>query len=134
MEVLKKNNDKRSFFIGELLDLIENQLQQSVYVIEPYEERLKAPPGTPEYTTLQWTGKDVEWVELMKALYLSGCFNHGEITFKELFRSFSDLANIYVEYPHIVYRKMRERVDNRTIFLSSLALLIEQDMEKKDNR
>lgn len=105
-----------------------------MYVIEQRENNVETPPGTPERFSLRWTGKDVEWVELLKALHLSERFNHGEITFKELFRSFSLFANIHVKHPHIVYRKMRERVDNRTIFLSSLIRLTEQDMEEKDNK
>ncbi|WP_435087274.1 RteC domain-containing protein [Petrimonas sulfuriphila] len=83
---------------------------------------------------LKWTAKPFEFVELSKALYYTPCFNNGEINFSELFDNLSELFGISVLYPHAIYMKMQNRVQDRTLFLSRLKENLERDMQKKIKR
>lgn len=83
---------------------------------------------------LQWSGSSFEFIELTKALFLSKSFNKGEITYKDLFETLSYIFNVSVSHPHVAYTKMRERTSDRTLFLTKLKNLINEDMDNKDSK
>lgn len=81
---------------------------------------------------LVWTGTPTEFIELSKALFLSKCFNKGGVTYKEMFARLCSTFNIQIHNPHSAYTKMKERAEDRTLFLSKLKTVIETDMDYKD--
>lgn len=87
-----------------------------------------------EQTTsdLVWTASSTELIELSKALFLSKCFNDGSVTYKEMFSHLCSAFHIQVHNPHSAYTKMKERVEDRTLFLSKLKTIVETDMDNKD--
>lgn len=87
---------------------------------------------TSKPSTLHWTASPTEFIELSKALFLADCFNNGKITFKDLFDCLSAVFNLQIQNPHTAYTKMKERVEDRTLFLSKLKEAVEKDMDKKD--
>lgn len=137
-EGTKKNNAVRLHYIRELMHLITSQIRLSKVLIAPDEKECPPPEECLErgrFHPLEWTGTQTEWVELVKALHLHGCFNHGALSFKDLFETLSHYVNIGVEHPHNVYAKMRTtRAGDRTLFLSSLIRAVEKDMAEKDER
>lgn len=51
-----------------------------------------------------------------------------------MFLSLSQIFNISVNNPNAAYTKMKDRVENRTIFLTKLIETVEKDMDEKDNK
>lgn len=86
-------------------------------------------------STLQWTGKKIELVEMLYALYFSGSVNNGKATIKELADFIGRIFNI--DLSKDIYRYFTEiqqrKEENQTKFLDYLkAILIKKLGEKNE--
>jgi hypothetical protein len=50
-----------------------------------------------QHSRLKWTGSNVEWVELIYALYLVKRINNGKISLKELFQQMGEIFDFEVK-------------------------------------
>ncbi len=86
-------------------------------------------------STLYWTGKKIELVEVLYAIYFSGSVNNGKVTIKELADFFDRIFN--ADLSKDVYRyfaEIQQRKDgNQTKFLDYLrAILIKKLGDKNE--
>jgi len=66
------------------------------YIIAELKKLDNLEKGIVEFSesTLFWTGKKIELVEILYAVYFSGSINNGKVTIKELAEAFGRLFNI----------------------------------------
>lgn len=87
-------------------------------------------------STLFWTGKKIELVEILYAVYFSGVINNGKVTIKELAEVFGRSFNIDLSkdiYRYFAEIQQRKREENQTKFLDYLkAMLIKKLGEKNE--
>lgn len=119
-------------FVNDLIRLIDSQLKMLKTLSLDY--RIISQDKSPTKRGLKWTAKSIEFVELSKALYLTDCFNEGNITYKDLFSKLCELFDIDISNPHIPYAKMRDRTGDRALFLSKLKEFVIWDMNSKDSK
>lgn len=86
-------------------------------------------------STVFWTGKKIELVEILYAVYFSGVINNGKVTIKELAEVFGRLFNI--DLSKDIYRYFAEiqqrKEENQTKFLDFLrAILIKKLGDKNE--
>ena len=86
-------------------------------------------------STIFWTGKKIELVEILYAVYFSGAINNGKVTIKELAEVFGRLFNI--DLSKDIYRYFAEiqqrKEENQTKFLDFLrAILIKKLGDKNE--
>jgi len=86
-------------------------------------------------STIFWTGKKIELVEILYAVYFSGAINNGKVTIKELVEVFGRLFNI--DLSKDIYRYFAEiqqrKEENQTKFLDFLkAILIKKLGDKNE--
>lgn len=132
MKKSKKNGliEEKLFFLQELISLLDDQINliDKLFVNSEYSEKDET------NISLKWTGSSFEFVELSKALYLSKSFNNGDISFKDMFDNLCRNFDVSINNPYAAYTKMKDRVENRTIFLTKLIESVEKDMDDKDNQ
>lgn len=87
-------------------------------------------------STLFWTGKKIELVEILYAVYFSGSINNGKVTIKELAEVFGRLLNIDLSkdvYRYYAEIQQRKKEENQTKFLDFLrAILIKKLGDKNE--
>lgn len=87
-------------------------------------------------STLFWTGKKIELVEILYAVYFSGSINNGKVTIKELAEAFGRLFNIDLSkdiYRYFAEIQQRKKEENQTKFLDFLrAILIKKLGDKNE--
>jgi hypothetical protein len=91
-------------------------------------EKKKLPP-------LKWTGNIVEWVELMYALYPSGCINNSKISLKKLFCQMGEMFGIEVKEFSNYFMNIKSRTDEyRTKFTDLLHDVLLGRMTEADRK
>lgn len=87
-------------------------------------------------STLYWTGKKIEAVEMLYAVYFSGAINNGKVTIRELAEVFGRLFNIDITkdiYRYFAEIQQRKKEENQTKFLDFLrAILIKKLGDKNE--
>jgi RteC protein. len=87
-------------------------------------------------STLFWTGKKIELVEILYAVYFSGAINNGKVTIKEMAEVFGRLFNIDLSkdiYRYFAEIQQRKKEENQTKFLDFLrAILIKKLGDKNE--
>lgn len=68
---------------------------------------------------LRFTGKAIEWVELIYALEAAGIFNHGNASIADIVRGLGEINDIDVKEVYKKYENLKTRKD-RIIFLKKL--------------
>lgn len=116
--------------IDKLIGQLENYRYQEPNLSSDFKQKDEQ-HSTPKLT---WTAKPTELVELSKALYLTGCFNEGNISYVDMISGLSKILKVEIKNVHPTYTKMQDRAGDRTIFLSKLKDAILSDMDKKDNK
>ena len=82
---------------------------------------------------LQWTGSQIELVELLYSLHDAGSINNGKITIKELFSSFAEIFNFKITDYYRFFTDITHRIGDRTIYLNKLKKVFIQHLAKSDN-
>ncbi len=121
----------------EIRQLLLHQFVQYIKVeldiIEAQDEHITS-------SQMHWTGTKAQLVELIYALYVSGCVNEGQAKQKELIRVFSKLFNIDLKHFHSTLNNIINRKDDpdneesRVLFLSRLIKQLKNRMIELDER
>lgn len=86
-------------------------------------------------SSIYWTGKVVDLVELLYALDTCNCINNGEIGVKELSDRLSKVFGVEIKNCYNVYMNMKHRKDeSRTYFLDELKEKLNRRMVESDIR
>ena len=83
-------------------------------------------------TKLQWTGTQVEFVELVYSLHDAGSINKGNISLKELFSTFGGILNFVVADYYRYFSDITHRTGDRTLYLDKLKRKFMQHLSKSD--
>jgi hypothetical protein len=83
---------------------------------------------------LQWTGTQVELVELIYALLESKSLNEGRVSLKIIFAELGKLLNFNVTDYYRFYSDITDRTSDRTLFLDKLKKAFINRLSKSDNR
>jgi hypothetical protein len=84
---------------------------------------------------LQWTGSQMELVELIYAMHAAKCFNHGTVSLKKLFAAIGEAFGMNVEKFSIYFTSIKNRVKgDRTKFLNMLKRALILKMEEADRK
>lgn len=83
---------------------------------------------------LTWTGKKAELVEQIYAWEKANCFNHGNVTIKQLTEYIEYIFNINLGDYYHAFLEMRDRKGSRTIFLDKLIKFLNDRMDEADNK
>ncbi len=92
------------------------------------------PPKTQESTpVLQWTGNAIDLVELIYALYATGCINDGKTTLKELATILYSFFGVNSKDCYRFYTDIKRRKkDSRTYFLEKMQDKLNEKMRRDD--
>lgn len=86
-------------------------------------------------TSLRWTGKTIDLIEMAMSVHESGSINNGEVTVKAVVNFFCESFGVNPGNFSATYGIMRSRANSRTLFLDKLKRVFEnkmdQDAEKK---
>ena len=83
--------------------------------------------------TLQWTGNAVELVELIYALYATGCINGGKASLKELAPVLYSFFGVESKDCYRFYTDIKRRKsDSRTYFLEKMQDKLNAKMRHDD--
>ncbi|GEM_PF-1611407 len=91
------------------------------------------------YTTNQdlpklvWTSTIRDLVELIYALYYSKSINNGEMTLKEIVQHFEQFFGVKIGNFSHSFLRIRERMKERTVFVSKLQNTLESKIKEKDH-
>ena len=86
-------------------------------------------------SSIYWTGKVVDLVELLYALDTCNCINNGEIGVEELSDRLSKVFGVEIKNCYNVYMNMKHRKDeSRTYFLDELKEKLNRRMVESDIR
>lgn len=112
-------------------EMLTDYIIEELRKLEDLEKGIIVQPDSTSY----WTGKKIDLVEILYALYFSGSINNGKATIKELSDGFGKLFN--VDLSKDIYRyfaEIQQRKDvNQTKFLDHLkAILIKKLNEKNE--
>lgn len=83
-------------------------------------------------TGLRWTGQKVDLTELIYALHQNGSINEGNLTLKELVRSFEQFLSIDLGDYHHKFLRLRERKEP-VKYLDRLVFQLTAKMKELDN-
>lgn len=78
-----------------------------------------------------WTDSKNALIELIYALYASGVISHGKIGIRKITLVFQILFRIPLGDIHHSFHRMKDRANNRTLFLDQLKSSLEQYMDKE---
>lgn len=99
--------------------------------IEPHNQIDTLSTGLPlENKKVRWTDSKNALIELLYALHISGSISNGRISLKKLSFLFQELFNVQLGDVHHAFHRMKDRVDNRTLFLNHLKKSLEHYMDK----
>jgi len=82
---------------------------------------------------MQWTDSKTSLVELIYALYSSGCINNGNISLKEMAQFTEAMFQIEIGDPYRTFLEIRGRKKSRTAFLDEMKNKLIEVMDKLDN-
>jgi hypothetical protein len=82
---------------------------------------------------LVWTSTIRDLVELIYALYYSKSLNNGEMTLKEIVQHFEQFFGVKIGKFSHSFLRIRERMKERTVFVSKLQNTLESKMKEKDH-
>ena len=84
-------------------------------------------------SSICWTGKIVDLVELLYALDTCNCINNGEIGVEELAEALSKIFGVEIKNCFSAYIDMKRRkADSRTYFLDELREKLNRRMVESD--
>jgi len=87
---------------------------------------------------IRWTGSNIELVELGYALFASDSINDGDVQINTLMNYLSEIFDFDIKGFYHAYCDIRDRIDNKTVYISKLKkkllLKMEKDDIKKDKR
>ncbi|KGN93984.1 RteC domain-containing protein [Porphyromonas crevioricanis] len=84
-------------------------------------------------SSIHWTGKVVDLVELLYALDTCNCVNNGEIGVEELSDRLSEVFGVEIKNCYNVYMNTKRRKDeSRTYFLDELKEKLNRRMVESD--
>lgn len=81
-----------------------------------------------------WTGKKIELTELIYAWEKAGCFNHGNVSIKEIVAYIEIVFNIDLGDYYHAFLDMRIRAGSRTAFLDKLIKFLNERMDDVDRK
>ena len=87
-----------------------------------------------EENHLQWTGTQVEFVELVYSLHDAGSINNGNISLKELFTEVGRIFNFLITNYYQYFSDITRRTGDRTLFLDKLKKMFLKHLTESDNR
>ncbi|MBS4040990.1 MAG: RteC domain-containing protein [Flavobacteriales bacterium] len=105
-----------------LMDYIHEQLR----ILNGEEEGEAKKPAS----SLNWTGKKVELVELIYALRQGGVLNHGRLGLKQIASHFEKIFGVNLQDFYRTYNEITFRKKSRTAFLDFLKDRMEEYIEK----
>nr|WP_320039194.1 RteC domain-containing protein [uncultured Bacteroides sp.] len=82
---------------------------------------------------MQWTDSKTSLVELIYALYSSGCINNGNISLKEMAQFTEAIFQIEIGDLYRTFLEIRGRKKSRTAFLDEIKNKLIETMDKLDN-
>ncbi len=82
---------------------------------------------------LVWTSTIRDLVELIYALYYSKSLNNGEMTLKEIVQHFEQFFGVKIGNFSHSFLRIRERMKERTVFVSKLQNTLESKIKEKDH-
>jgi hypothetical protein len=86
-------------------------------------------------SSLYWTAKKIELVEIIYALYFSGAINNGKATIKELAEVFGRMLNVDLSkdiYRYFAEIQQRKKEENQTKFLDFLKAVLAKKLGDKN--
>ncbi|WP_040580343.1 RteC domain-containing protein [Porphyromonas endodontalis] len=90
-------------------------------------------PPVQARSSICWTGKIVDLVELLYALDTCNCINNGEIGVEELAEALSKIFGVEIKNCFSAYIDMKRRkADSRTYFLDELREKLNRRMVESD--
>ena len=84
--------------------------------------------------TPQWTADIIDLVEIVMALHERGAINNGEVSITDTINFFFNLFNLKPGNFFSTYAVMRNRANSKTLFLDKLKKLLENKMDRDDNK
>ena len=105
------------------LEILEKGLRKKDFFRPPVQAR----------SSICWTGKIVDLVELLYALDTCNCINNGEIGVEELAEALSKIFGVEIKNCFSAYIDMKRRkADSRTYFLDELREKLNRRMVESD--
>ena len=105
------------------LEILEKGLRKKDFFRSPVQAR----------SSICWTGKIVDLVELLYALDTCNCINNGEIGVEELAEALSKIFGVEIKNCFSAYIDMKRRkADSRTYFLDELREKLNRRMVESD--
>lgn len=95
-------------------------------------ENPKANSGVQISTQLQWTGNQIDLIELGYALHSVGAINNGNIDIKVLIHNLAQIVNIEVKEIYRVFHQIHSRKINQTKFLDLMKNSLKSKMDQAD--
>jgi|26BtaG_2_1085354.scaffolds.fasta_scaffold00030_12 hypothetical protein len=95
-------------------------------------ENPKANSGVKISTQLQWTGNQIDLIELGYALHSVGAINNGNIDIKVLIHTLAQIVNIEVKEIYRVFHQIHSRKINQTKFLDLMRNSLKSKMDQAD--
>lgn len=89
-----------------------------------------ASSSEPESSTLTWTGKKADLIELMYALHAAGAFNHGKAEIKQIASTFESLFNINLGNFYRHFSEITIRKSGQTNFIDHLKVTLEKRIDE----
>ena len=83
---------------------------------------------------LQWTGTQVEFVELVYSLNDAGSINNGNISLKEQFALMGETFNLQIKDYYRYFNDITHRTGDCTIYLNKLKRVLMQHLLRSGNR
>lgn len=83
-------------------------------------------------TPLQWTGNQIDLIELGYALHSVGAINNGNIDIKVLIHTLAQIVNIEVKEIYRVFHQIHSRKINQTKFLDLMRNSLKSKMDQVD--
>jgi hypothetical protein len=124
-------------FIERAIYLIDTQAAFSERQMQGKNSLAKYPLCKPEYQMgkLKWTGKIVDYVEWVYALYGTLNLNGGQVTLRTLFEVFNEIFGLNVKDFSIYFMNVKSRKKgDRTPFLDLEKQLLIRRMEETDSK
>lgn len=109
--------------------LLRNYIEDQLNKLD--EEKMLS---TTEEPKLKWSDSKASMVELIYALHAKGVFNDGNASLKEVAEYFQQSFDIDLGNYHRSYLEIRQRKIERTKFLDSLILSLNNRMDESDEK
>lgn len=110
------------------------KMQRHIAAIATQVPPLTSISNTQESTpALQWTGNAIDLVELIYALYATGCINDGKTALKELAPILYSFFGVTSKDCYRFYTDIKRRKnDSRTYFLEKMQVKLNEKMRRDD--